>query len=109
MRSQGPAWLCRWRDGGILGSLLHFASFSFLLRHVGRSRSSLRGCGRARTGEVGRGELAWSSALTFCLELLQQHVVVLLAVLASLCKPQDLIPGAATHGFQPGRILSTAP
>ena len=92
-----------------MGSSLHLASLSFLLCHVGRSRSSLRGCGRVKTGEVWRGKLAWSSALTFCLELWQQRMVVLLVVLASLCKPQDLILGAATHGFQPGRILSTAP
>ena len=105
-RSQGPAWLCRWWDGGILGSLLHFASLSFLLRHVGRSRSSPRSCAGMKPGEVGEG-LAWTSSLSHCSELRQQCVVVLLVVLASLCKPQELILGAVTHGFQPGRISST--
>lgn len=95
MRSQGPAWLCRWRDGGILGSLLHFASFSFLLRHVGRSRSSPRSCAGMKPGEAGGG-LAWTSSLSYCSGLRQQHVVVLLVVLASLCKPQELILGAVT-------------
>lgn len=106
-RHQGPAWLCRWRDGGTLGSLLPLASLSFLLCHVGRSRSSSRGCGGVKPGEVGGG-LAWSSALSHCLELRQQLMVAFLVVLASLWKPQELILGAETHGFQPGRILSTA-
>ena len=100
-RSQGAAWLCRWRDGDTLGSLLHLASLSLLLCHVGRSRSSPRGCGGVKPGEVGGG-LAWSSALSHCLELRQQLVVAFLVVLASLWKPQELILGAA-------RILSTAP
>ena len=59
-----------------------------------------------KPSEVGEG-LAWTSSLSHCSELRQQHVVVLLVVLASLCKPQELILGAATHGFQPGRIPST--
>ena len=101
MRSQGPAWLCRWRDGDTLGSLLHLASLSLLLCHVGRSRSSPRGCGGVKPGEVGGG-LAWSSALSHCLELRRQRVVAFLVVLASLWKPPELILGAA-------RILSTAP
>ena len=107
-RSQGPAWLCRWQDGGTLGSSQHLASLSFLLCHMGRSRSSPRGCGGVKPGEAGRG-LAWTSALSHCSELRQQRVVVLLVVLASLCKPQELILGASTHGFQLGRILCTAP